>query len=147
MDYNGNVKIINASDIKFHYRGSNLNSNLIFLSATFKGKKDNKLNIKSKINNLIEQKKKTQPSNIKTCGSTFKNPKNGKAWELIKKSGCTGIKVGGAKISEKHCNFFVNTGSAKSKDLEKLIYHVQSKVLDETGIKLELEIQIIGENL
>ena len=89
----------------------------------------------------------TQPSKIKTCGSTFKNPENKKAWKLIKDCGCVGMKVGDAQISQKHCNFFVNNGSAKSKDLEKLIYQVKKKVLAKTDTNLELELQIIGENL
>ena len=100
-----------------------------------------------KINNLVEQKKKDQPSKIKTCGSTFKNPGSRKAWKLIKDSGCAGMSVGDAYISEKHCNFFVNRGHSKSSDLENLIYKVKSKVLDKTGIDLELELQIIGEKI
>ena len=96
---------------------------------------------------MIKKKKEDQPSKIKTCGSTFKNPPNNKAWELIKKSNCAGLKIGGAQISEKHCNFFVNNGSAKSSDLEKLINLVKSKVFNKTGINLELEVQIIGENI
>ena len=95
---------------------------------------------------MLKKKKNTQPSKIKTCGSTFKNPLNEKAWKLIKDSGCAGMKIGDAQISEKHCNFFVNNGKAKSEDLEKLIYQVQNKVKDKTGINLELELQIIGEN-
>lgn len=147
MDFDGNIKVIQSSNIKFHYRGSSLDSNLILISATFQGRKDHKLNIQKKINNFIEQKKNTQPSKIKTCGSTFKNPTNKKAWKLIKDSGCVGMKVGDAQISEKHCNFFVNKGKARSEDLEKLIYLVQNKVLAKTGINLELELQIIGEKL
>ena len=147
IDLNGNIKIIQYSDIKFHYRGSNLDDNLIFISATFRGKKNNKSNIQEKINSFLEKKKLTQPSKIKTCGSTFKNPENKKAWKLIKDSGCVGMKVGGAQISEKHCNFFVNNGKAKSEDLEKLIYKVKDKVLNKTGENLELELQIIGEKL
>jgi UDP-N-acetylmuramate dehydrogenase len=147
IDFNGNIKVIQSSDIKFHYRGSNLDDNLIFISATFKGKKDNKLNIQEKINSFVEKKKLTQPSKIKTCGSTFKNPENKKAWKLIKDSGCAGMKVGDAQISQKHCNFFVNNGNAKSEDLEKLIYQVKNKVLDKTGTNLELELQIIGKKL
>ena len=95
----------------------------------------------------MNEKKKDQPSKIKTCGSTFKNPKSNKAWKFIKDSGCAGMKVGDAYISEKHCNFFVNKGNAKSEDLENLIYQVKNKVLDKTGINLELELQIIGEKL
>jgi len=145
MDLSGKVRVIYSSNIKFSYRECDLDNNLIFISATFKGKNDNNLNIKRKITNLVEQKKKDQPSKIKTCGSTFKNPQNNKAWSLIKDSGCAGMKIGDAYISEKHCNFFVNKGNAKSQDLENLIYQVKSEVLNETGIKLELELEIIGE--
>jgi len=145
IDLNGNVKVIYSPDINFFYRGCDLNNNLIFISATFKGKKERKENIKKKIDNLVERKKKDQPSKIKTCGSTFKNPKNNKAWKLIKESGCAGMKFGDAEISEKHCNFFVNKGCAKSSDLEDLIYNVKKKVFEKTGINLELELQIIGE--
>ena len=147
MDFNGNIKVIQSSDIKFRYRGSNLDDNLVFISATFKGEKDNKSNIRKKINSFINQKKSSQPLKIKTCGSTFKNPENNKAWKLIKDSGCVGLKIGGAQISEKHCNFFINNGNAKSEDLEQLISQVQNKVLEKTGINLELELQIIGEKL
>ena len=147
MDLNGKVKVIYSSDIKFSYRRCSLDNSLIFISATFKGKKDSNLNIQKKIINLVERKKKDQPSKIKTCGSTFKNPQNNKAWSLIKDSGCAGMKIGDAYISEKHCNFFVNKGNAKSQDLENLIYQVKSEVLNETGIKLELELEIIGEKL
>ena len=147
MDLNGKVKVIYSSDIKFYYRRCSLDNSLIFISATFKGKKNSNLNIQKKIINLVERKKKDQPSKIKTCGSTFKNPENNKAWSLIKNSGCASMKVGDAHISEKHCNFFVNKGNAKSQDLENLIYQVKNKVLDKTGIKLELELEIIGEKL
>jgi len=145
MDFKGNIRIIQSSDIKFYYRGSNLDENLIFISATLRGNKEDKLKIKNKINSFVEKKKLTQPEKIKTCGSTFKNPKNEKAWKLIKDSGCAGMKIGDAQISQKHCNFFVNNGNAKSQDLEKLIYKVRNKVLDETGVNLELELQIIGK--
>ena len=147
MDFKGNIRIIQSSDIKFYYRGSNLDENLIFISATLRGKKDDMLNIKNKINNFVDKKKNTQPEKIKTCGSTFRNPKDEKAWKLIKDSGCVGMKVGDAQISQKHCNFFVNNGKAKSNDLEELILQVKKKVLDKTRINLELELQIIGEKL
>ena len=94
---------------------------------------------------FIQRKKETQPSKIKTCGSTFKNPENDKAWKLIKNSGCAGLTIGGAEISKKHCNFFVNKGDAKSEDLENLIAKVKDKVLEKTGTELELELQIIGK--
>ena len=145
MDLDGKMKVIYSSDIKFGYRECNLDNNLIFISATFRGKKNSKENIRKKIDNLVKKKINDQPSKIKTCGSTFKNTENKKAWRLIKDAGCAGMKVGDAEISEKHCNFFVNKGKAKSKDLENLINQVKSKVLDKTGIDLQLELQIIGE--
>ena len=141
------IKVIYSSDIIFIYRGCNLDNNLIFISATFRGKNDKKDNIQKKINSLTERKKKDQPSRIKTCGSTFKNNENYKAWKLIKDSGCAGMEVGDASISEKHCNFFVNKGHAKSSELEELINKVKKKVYEKTGINLELELQIIGEKL
>ncbi len=145
MDLDGKMRVIYSPDIKFSYRNCNLDENLIFISATFKGKKNKKINIKKKINTLVKQKNETQPSRIKTCGSTFKNPENYKAWKLIKDSGCAGMKIGDAYISEKHCNFFVNKGKANSKDLETLIKKVRNKVFEKTKINLELELQIIGK--
>ena len=147
MDLDGKVRVIYSSDIKFSYRACNLDNNLIFISATFRGDIDNKSTIQKKMINLIERKKKDQPSKIKTCGSTFKNPENSKAWKLIKDCGCAGMEIGDAYISEKHCNFFVNDGKAKSKDLEKLINKVKKKVLSKTGIDLKLELQIIGKKI
>ena len=95
---------------------------------------------------MIEKKKLTQPSQIKTCGSTFKNfGTEKKAWQLIKETGCDKFFEGDAIISKKHCNFFVNNGKAKSSDIEKLINKVKQTINDKTGINLELEIKIIGE--
>ena len=147
MDMEGKIRIIQSSDIKFSYRKCNIKKNLIFVSATLTGKNDSTKNIKKKINELVERKKFDQPSKIKTCGSTFKNPEKNKAWTLIKNSGCAGMSVGDACISDKHCNFFVNKGKAKSKDLEDLINRVKNTVLNKTGVKLELELEIIGKNL
>ena len=147
MNFDGQMKIIHAEDINFSYRNCNLDNDLIFISATLKGKIGNKKDIIDKMNNLIERKKKDQPSKIKTCGSTFKNPKNYKAWQLIEKSGCAGLRIGDAYISEKHCNFFVNKNKAKSEDLENLIEEVKNKVKSKTGINLELELKIIGEKI
>tara|TARA_Y100000590_G_scaffold400450_1_gene484529 strand:+ start:12241 stop:13152 length:912 start_codon:yes stop_codon:yes gene_type:complete len=147
MDLEGKMRVIYSKDIKFSYRGCDLNKNLIIISATFRGKVNSKINIEKKINSLVEQKKRDQPSKIKTCGSTFKNPGNNKAWKLIKDSGCAGMKIGDASISEKHCNFFVNKGNARSEDLEKLIKQVKEKVLHKTGVELELELQIIGKKI
>ena len=145
MDFDGNKKEIKSNQIKFFYRGCNLKENLIILSAKFKGQLGNRKNIEEKQMELIKRKKDSQPNQIKTCGSTFKNPNGHYAWKLIKDCGCTDITVGGAKISPKHNNFFLNDGNATSSDIEKLIDEVKKKVLEKKGINLELEIKIIGK--
>ena len=139
-------KELQRGEIDFFYRGTNLSKNFIITSVKLKGLNQSKKIIEIKQNQLIEKKKLSQPSQIKTCGSTFKNFGNKKkAWELIKEAGCDKFKEGDAIISKKHCNFFVNNGKAKSSDIEKLIKKVKKTVNDKTGVNLELEINIIGE--
>ena len=139
-------KQIPREDIDFFYRGTNLPSNLIITAVKLKGTVAEKQLIEKKQLQMLEQKKLSQPSQIKTCGSTFKNLNNEKkAWQLIKETGCDKFFEGDAVISKKHCNFFVNNGNAKSSDIEKLINKVKKTINDKTGINLELEIKIIGE--
>jgi len=146
IDAHGNEKDISASEIEFYYRGSSLDQNLIIISVKLQGKVCLKDKIQNKQKILIEKKKNSQPSQIKTCGSTFKNTKNKKAWELIKESDCQNLQIGNAKISDKHCNFFVNDGKATAKELEDLINKVKETVYLKTKTNLELEIKIIGCN-
>ena len=137
---------IKRDEINFFYRGSNLPDELIITSVKLKGKKQLKENIEKKQNDFIQKKKLTQPSQVKTCGSTFKNFNNNqKAWQLIKQSGCDSFKEGDAEVSKKHCNFFVNNGKANASDIEKLINKVRETVNKKTGIDLELEIKIVGD--
>ena len=145
VDFRGNVIEINKDDINFFYRGTNLSEDLIYLSAKFKKIMSDKKLINEKIDKFSKQKKLSQPSQIKTCGSTFKNPKDKKAWQLIKNSNCSEKSFGKASISSKHSNFFVNEGGASSEDIEKLINFVRKQVLEKQNIKLDLEIKIIGE--
>ena len=146
IDMQGNPKEILSKDIKFFYRGSNIEEDLLITSVKLTGRDCLKKKIEEKQKAMVERKKNSQPNQIKTCGSTFKNLKNKKAWELIKESNCENFKVGNAKISEKHCNFFINNGYATSEDLEKLINKVKETVYQKTKINLELEIKIIGYN-
>ena len=137
---------IKKEDIKFSYRGTNLPNDLIIISAKLKGVTSVMEIIEKKQFDFIQKKKSSQPSQIKTCGSTFKNvSKDKKAWMLIKESGCEDYREGDAMISHKHCNFFVNNGNAKSSDIENLINKVRKKVQEKTGVDLELEIKIVGE--
>ncbi|MDC0426587.1 UDP-N-acetylmuramate dehydrogenase [Pelagibacteraceae bacterium] len=146
IDVFGNKRDILASNIKFNYRECSLGNNLIITSVKIIGEPSLKEKIQKKQINLVAKKKDAQPNQIKTCGSTFKNTKNKKAWELIKESNCHNLQVGNAKISNKHCNFFVNEGGATAKDLEDLINKVRETVYQKTKIKLELEIKIIGHD-
>ena len=146
IDRNGVIKTIPSSKIKFGYRHSPLDKDLIFFSASFQGKKKNREEINKEINKLKEEKNRRQPSRIKTGGSTFKNPINQtdiKVWELIKNSIPTTKSFGDAKISEKHCNFLVNSKNAKFEDMMKLINFIKSEVEKKKNIKLETEIEII----
>ena len=144
--YSGKEKEIKRKDINFFYRGTNLANHLIVTSVKLKGIKTDKVLIEKKQRKFIEEKKLSQPSQIKTCGSTFKNlSSERKAWKLIKDTGCEELNEGDASISKKHCNFFVNNGNASATDIEKLINKVKKRVNDKTGINLELEIKIIGE--
>lgn len=146
IDFKGNILTFPSNKIEFKYRGSNLPKDIIFLSATLKGILEDKSFIQERVNKFKETKEISQPSKIKTSGSTFKNPKNSlnlKVWELIKKSVPKDIKFGDASISNHHSNFFVNNKNAKSKDMLKLINYVKTEVKKKFNIDLELEVVIV----
>ena len=146
IDKLGNIITIQSKDIKFEYRQSDLPEDLIFLSASFKGTKANIENIKNEMIKLKNEKERNQPTQIKTSGSTFKNPisqTDKKVWELIKESVPLDKSFGDAHISDKHCNFFVNKGGATFVDMTRLINFVAKNVLEKTGVRLEKEIKIL----
>lgn len=148
IDREGIIRTIPSSKIKLSYRKSNLEKNYIYLSASFKGYSKDKIEIKKEVEFLKKKKEFSQPSRIKTGGSTFKNPldqSNRKVWQLIKESVPLEKSFGDACISKKHCNFFINDGGSSADDIEKLINYVKKKVLDKHNINLDLEIKIIGE--
>ncbi len=145
MNLRGELKHFKKDEIKFFYRGSDFDKDLIILSVILQGQSRNKNDIKNEQMKLVNQKKESQPSKIKTCGSTFKNPENQKAWELIRSSNCSGLTIGGASISSKHSNFFLNNGKATSSDIEDLIEKVRKEVFLKMGTNLELEIKVIGD--
>ena len=146
IDKSGNVVTIPSKEINFEYRKNNLDENLIFLSASFKGHKSEASKINDEMIKLKAKKDMRQPTKIKTSGSTFKNPTNQtkkKVWELIKESVPLDKNFGDACISKKHCNFFVNKGNASFDDMNNLINFVTNKVLEKTGVRLEKEIKIL----
>ena len=146
IDKEGKVLTIPANKVIFEYRKNDLPNDLIFLSASFKGEKKDKDKIQKEVFELKNRKDSTQPTKIKTSGSTFKNPINQtdkKVWELIKESVQLDTSFGDACISDKHCNFFVNKNNASFNDMNKLIKFVQEAVKKKTGITLEKEIKIL----
>ena len=146
IDRMGKVSTIPVSKIKFSYRGNDLDKDLIFLSASLKGEFKEKTKIQEYMKVIKNRKDYTQPTRIKTGGSTFKNPikqTDQKVWELIKKSVPLDTKFGDAEISKKHCNFFVNNNKATFEDMKKLIEFVKKNVKLKTGINIETEIEII----
>ena len=146
IDRTGKITTIQASKINFSYRENDLDKNLIFLSASFKGEFKEKKEIQEYIKVIKNKKDYTQPTKIKTGGSTFKNPikqTDEKVWKLIKKSVPLDTKFGDAEISNKHCNFFVNKNNATFKDMKNLIEFVKKNVKLKTGINIETEIEII----
>tara|TARA_A100001388_G_scaffold277135_1_gene267018 strand:- start:288 stop:1196 length:909 start_codon:yes stop_codon:yes gene_type:complete len=147
IDTSGNLNVIPSAKINFKYRSIDLEDDLIFLSATFRGSLSEKNKIKLYMDKLSKLKNNSQPSRIKTGGSTFKNPidqTEKKAWELIKLSVPKNINFGDAYISDKHSNFFVNKNNATFEQMVSLINYVKKKVKDKTGININLEIKIIN---
>lgn len=140
----GTIRRLKNADIGFVYRNSNLPKECIVTSVILRGKSGDSEEIATKIEEISRAREETQPIRSRTGGSTFKNPQGYKAWELIDKAGCRGLTVGGAQVSEKHCNFLINTGNATAADLENLGNEVIKRVFEKTGIKLEWEIKRLG---
>ena len=140
----GKRKIIPEKKIKFQYRKALLPKDSLITQVNLNFSKGKKTEIEKLIKIIQRERKKTQPINSKTCGSTFRNPKGCKAWELIDKAGCRGMKMGSAMISDKHCNFIINTSTASAKEIEALGKQVIKMVKQKTGVKLEWEIKRVG---
>lgn len=146
IDLTGKKTIINKPDFIYNYRENLKAEGVIFTKACFNAPKGNEAEIAEKMRMIEEKRESSQPIKSKTGGSTFKNPPGYSAWKLIDEAGCRGLQIGGAKMSEMHCNFMINTANATASNLEELINQVQAKVFLKTGIKLEPEIKIIGKN-
>lgn len=146
VDRFGNVCYFNNEQMKFGYRNSIfLKSDYIIAKAEFVIKPGESQLIKEKMQIIHDKRSQSQPIGSKTGGSTFANPQNCKAWELIEKAGLRGYQIGGAAVSDLHCNFLLNLGNATATDLESLGEFVRKTVFEKTGILLEWEIQRIGE--
>ena len=142
---NGRIETLTKKQLNFNYRDVSIPTDSLFLEATFKINKKEKKIIKNNMKSIIEKRKSTQPLKVRTGGSTFKNTNDKKAWELIEEVGLKGFSLGSAKISDKHANFIINTGSSTSLNLEILGEKIIKNVHDKKGIKLEWEIKRVGE--
>ncbi len=140
------IKKLRCNEIKFSYRKATPLNRYLILETELRLKKGNKRKIAASINKILKLREKKQPLEFPSAGSTFKRPENNYAGTLIEKSGLKGYSVGGAKVSEKHANFIINTGSATASDIYNLIKYIQKKVYKDSGIKLQPEIKLIGFN-
>lgn len=144
LDGEGNLRTLTKADMGFSYRHSEAQEDLIFIEAVFEGVPDKPDAIKARMEELAANREASQPIRSKTGGSTFKNPPGHKAWELIDRAGCRGLMQGAAQVSEKHCNFLINTGDASAADIEALGEEVRRRVKETQGVSLEWEIKRIG---
>jgi UDP-N-acetylmuramate dehydrogenase len=131
-------------DMKFVYRNSGVDPSVIFTSARFRGSIAAQDTIRARMNEVQNHRETAQPIREKTGGSTFKNPPDSSAWKLIDAAGCRGLRIGGAQVSEMHCNFLINTGDATGQDIETLGETVRARVKENSGIELHWEIKRIG---
>lgn len=140
----GERKILSRDDLGYSYRHSALPEGAVVIAATFRGTPGDLVAISAEMDRIAAAREASQPLRTRTGGSTFKNPPGDKAWRLVDAAGCRGLTRGGAQVSEKHCNFLINTGSATSGDIEALGEDVRRRVRETQGVELEWEIQRVG---
>ncbi len=144
LDNNGSIRVLAASDMNFEYRRTGVDENWIFIGAELRGEFGVQETITARIREIRSEREESQPTQARTGGSTFANPTGQKAWALIDDAGCRGLTMGGARVSEKHTNFLLNTGTATAADLENLGEDVRRRVLENSGVDLHWEIRRIG---
>ncbi len=140
----GELVTLSNEDLGFSYRHSVLPDGAIVVSATLGGESGEPVDIQAEMDRIAQSREESQPLRSKTGGSTFKNPPGDKAWRLIDEAGCRGLTMGGAQVSEIHCNFLINLGNATSTEIEALGDEVRRRVEDQSNIHLEWEIQRVG---
>ncbi|MBR1088233.1 UDP-N-acetylmuramate dehydrogenase [Bradyrhizobium manausense] len=140
----GTTHVFSNADMKFVYRNSGVDPSIIFTSARFRGEIRDAEAIRARMAEVQSHRETAQPIREKTGGSTFKNPPGHSAWKLVDAAGCRGLRVGGAQVSQMHCNFLINTGDATAHDIETLGETVRERVKANSGIELHWEIKRIG---
>ena len=144
IDRKGERHILSNAAMGYSYRHSDAAADLIFVEAVFQGEAADREAIRAQMDVVQSHRETAQPIKSRTGGSTFKNPEGAKAWQLIDQAGCRGLTVGGAQVSDMHCNFLINTGNATGHDLETLGETVRARVLETSGVRLDWEIKRIG---
>jgi UDP-N-acetylmuramate dehydrogenase len=144
IDGAGNKHVLGAADMGFVYRKSSVPEDFIFVEAVLEGTRDDPAAVRARMEALVAERESTQPVKSRTGGSTFKNPPGYNAWQLIDEAGCRGLRHGAAQVSEKHCNFLINTGEASAADIEALGEEVRARVKAKFAIDLEWEIKRVG---
>ena len=145
LDRTGRRQVMRLEDMQYSYRHCGAAKDLIFTEAVYEGTPDTPSAISARMDDITAKREGSQPIREKTGGSTFKNPEGHSSWKLIDKAGCRGMRVGGAQMSEQHCNFMINANNATAEDLEKLGETVKARVLETQGVDLHWEIRRIGE--
>ncbi|CEG07261.1 UDP-N-acetylenolpyruvoylglucosamine reductase [Afipia felis] len=141
---NGDKVTFSNAEMKFVYRSHGVDPSIIFTSALYRGVVTETEKIRARMNEVQQHRETAQPIREKTGGSTFKNPPGHSSWKLIDAAGLRGFRVGGAQVSEMHCNFLINTGDATAHDIETLGETVRERVKAQSGIELHWEIKRIG---
>ncbi|MGX5775869.1 UDP-N-acetylmuramate dehydrogenase [Methylorubrum zatmanii] len=144
IDRTGTVRTFTHAEMGFRYRHSSAPEDVIFTSALFRGRPGHRDEIEAEMERVTAAREAAQPIRERTGGSTFKNPEGGKAWQLIDAAGCRGLTLGGAQVSEMHCNFLINRGGATASDIEGLGEEVRRRVREHAGVELHWEIKRIG---
>jgi UDP-N-acetylmuramate dehydrogenase len=144
VDRQGRVHVFANADMHYSYRHCGVADDVVFTQALFRGAPGDPTVIGAEMDKITETREATQPVKSRTGGSTFKNPPGHKAWQLIDAAGCRGLTVGGAQVSEMHCNFLINLGDASAADIETLGETVRKRVKESSGVELEWEIKRIG---
>jgi UDP-N-acetylmuramate dehydrogenase len=144
VDRTGKIHVLSNAGMDYTYRHCGAPEDFIFTEATFEGRAGDRATIAAEMDKITESREATQPIKSRTGGSTFKNPPGHKAWQLIDKAGCRGLIVGGAQVSELHCNFLINQGTATAADIENLGETVRKRVKESSGVDLDWEIKRIG---
>jgi UDP-N-acetylmuramate dehydrogenase len=140
----GRIETWPAERLGYTYRHSELPAGAVVVEALFQGVPGERAVIGAEMDRIAAEREASQPLRSRTGGSTFKNPSGTKAWKLIDEAGCRGLTIGDAQVSEKHCNFLLNLGKARSRDIEALGEEVRRLVKAHSGVELEWEIQRVG---